>query len=97
MPKLTINRPGDGIFWPQKGNEKAYLPDVKCDLGLRLYQGYGISLAFLLPGKQTTQYGQLDLKPEQAEQLADELSKMLEQFKPEVVIRGKEENNGSRI
>ena len=85
MPKLSIGRPDNdhGLFWPTKPNEKYYINDTKTDLGITVTPGYGITINFLLPGKKTFSYGQLNLYPEQAEVLVEMLNEALKQFEPQ--------------
>ena len=94
MPKLTVFRPDhgqvNGVYWP-KSTAEAYLNDAKVDLGLTAYIPYAITLTFMIPDKKTTAYGQLVLKPEQAESLYEELGNILKTFAPGVIIKDNEE------
>lgn len=98
MAKLTINRPdhSSGIYWANKANETYFIRDAATDIGFTAVPGYGISISFLLPGKKTIAYGQLDLKPAQLEAFIAMAKRALENFQPDTVLAtdGEGENEG---
>lgn len=92
MAKLTVGRPDPNkhIYWPKQPTATSYIADSATDLGVTVYPGYGVSIKFLLPDKQVQAYGQLDLRPEEAEGFIEALKRALASFQPDEVVRNEE-------